>query len=130
MFTRKIFVGIAAVAAGTALLASASAGSKNLQAGSCFGTGGSTMAQTNGYGYTSAFGPSCSDHLRYHYPGWFGSYGYQDGTPTWSLGDIHRNGPSGTTGVIGSHNLCTPGYASCIRLYSDKFTRPLRELRT
>ncbi len=67
------------------------------------------MAQPNGLSYTNG----CSDYQRYNYPGWFGSYGYIDGTPRWRQYDQAYIGPSGTTGLVTSHNLCTAAYGSC-----------------
>lgn len=85
------------------------AGSVNLYSSSCVGAGGSSMAQPTGLSYTSG----CSDYQRYDYPGWSGSYGYIDGTPTWRQSDIAFAGPSGTTHVNSIHNLCTSTYGSC-----------------
>lgn len=71
------------------------------------------MSQPTGLTYTTGFGSSCDGYQRYLYPGWWGSYGYQDGTPTWSTSNINRAGPAGTTHANASHNLCTPTFSTC-----------------
>lgn len=110
MRTRKIIIGLAAAAVlAVAAITPAFATSVTLVSSSCYGAGGSSMAQTNGLSYTNG----CSNYQRYVYPGWNGSYGYKDGEPTWDTADIAFIGPAGTTTVTSSHNLCTNTYGSC-----------------
>ena len=111
---RKTIIALAAAAAFTvSSFAPAFATSTNLYSSTCQGTGGSSMAQTNGLSYTSGGPSGCTNYQRYVYPGWNGSYGYIDGTPTWATYDIAFSGPNGTTVVTSSHNLCTNSFSSC-----------------
>lgn len=108
--TRKTIIALVAAAVlAVTSIAPAFAGSVTLVSSSCTGAGGSTMAQTNGLAYTTG----CSDYQRYNYPGWSGSYGYIDGTAIWDTQDLNIFGPSGTTHVGSSHNLCTNSFGSC-----------------
>jgi hypothetical protein len=89
---------------------SALAGSTSLSASGCSGTGASTFAQYQGWGYTTS---SC--YYRYLYTTTFQSGGgYHDYTPTWATYDIQAAETDPTTNyVYSSHNVCTAGYASC-----------------
>jgi hypothetical protein len=93
-----------------AAIQSAAAGSTSLSASGCSGTGASTFAQYQGWGYTTS---SC--HYRYLYTTTFQSGGgYHDFTPTWATYDLQAVETDPTTNqVYSSHNVCTAGYASC-----------------
>lgn len=92
------------------LVQNAAATSTSLSASGCSGTGASTFAQYQGWGYTTS---SC--YYRYLYTTTVQSGGgYKDYTPTWATYDLNAIETDPTTNyVYSSHNVCTSGYASC-----------------
>lgn len=105
-----IVAGVLATVLAFAAAQSAKAGSTSISASGRSGTGASTFAQYEGWGYTIS---SC--YYRYLYTTTFQSGGgYHDYTPTWATYDLQaaETDPS-TNYVYSSHNVCTAGYASC-----------------